>query len=1238
MQVRLRYLYPIRYWIPIIFIVYTAALELLFSHADTHGGELWIMRLEVAGGLAVLILVAFMLYYYFIARRLNQLLVGIRQLSHGQLEARIDLKDGDEFAVIGNALNQMAEQLAANLKQRRQAEEKLHRNTEVLQRILSNIDSVVWSLEVGSSDYLYMSSAVEKIYSYSGDAFERNPNLWLEVIHPEDRNRVAAAQQTLNTIGKKDLDYRIINSDGKIRWIRDRAYLVYDDMGKPVRIDGIAVDITETKTAQAELTERAHLAALRAEIGLLLGQRKALTWILEKCTTTMLEQLDVALVRIWSYNEEQDRLESQVSVGLDNRLTDKYKYVALGQSLIGRIAQKAQPYFTNTVLTDPELTEKTWAEQEGISAFAGYPLIVEEQMVGVMVIFSRRPLSQTTCDDLTAVAGGIAQLLERKRAEEALTISEERLRLALEAAQDGVWDWNSVTDKTTFSHQWLEILGYEDNESPWRINKWADAVHPDDQERVFAAMDAHVKGQTPHFEEEFRFRMQSGGWKWTLNRGQVVERDGEGHPLRIAGTTKDISDRKHAEEILQNFFQISPDLLAVAGGEPAIRFLKINPAFEKILGYSTQELLTGDPFALIHPEDVTSSAETIAKVLAHQEIASFENRFRHKDGSYRWISWQTIAGKDDGRIYAVGRDITATKRLSIMMEQTQSAAHVGGWELDYLTHKLYWTEETYCIYGVSPEEYTPTPESAMKFIAPEWLTLARESLEQSKMTGEPWDVELEIITAQGQRIWIHDVGRVELENGHPIRAYGAVQSINQRKVTEIALRQSEARNRALLDSLPDLVLVTDRDGVYIDVPKMENSSPIMDPAMAIGKRVDEVLPAPYGQQALDAIRLAAAGKKQILEHPIKIADGSPISVEARIVPLEPDQVMIIVRDITERKQMEEERYIRKIADVVPHAMFVFDIEENRYVYVNQQVEHDLGYTPEEYLGMGEALFTEVFHEDIADRWAELQLRWETADDGQFFDIESQMRHRNGEWRWFIGRTTVFSRSPDGKVRQTIGTAQDITEIKHTQQQLMTMLHEKDALLKEVHHRVKNNLQIISSLLNLQVAQIKEPQILNIFNETKNRVRSMALLHETLYRTENLAQIDFQYYVDTLCNYLLRSFGVDSDRIRLNTEISDVQLDMERAIPCGLIINELVSNALKYAFPDECKGQVWISMVEGDDGSFELRVRDDGIGLPPEFDAKHSDSLGLRLVHDLTIQLRGKLAIQSEEGAMFTIVF
>ncbi|MCA9932430.1 MAG: ATP-binding protein [Anaerolineales bacterium] len=215
----------------------------------------------------------------------------------------------------------------------------------------------------------------------------------------------------------------------------------------------------------------------------------------------------------------------------------------------------------------------------------------------------------------------------------------------------------------------------------------------------------------------------------------------------------------------------------------------------------------------------------------------------------------------------------------------------------------------------------------------------------------------------------------------------------------------------------------------------------------------------------------------------------------------------------------------------------------------------------------------------------------------------------------------------------------LAEKREAEAQIQASLQEKDVLLKEIHHRVKNNLQIISSLLNLQMEEVEDPDIQHIFQDSKNRVRSMALIHEKLYQSQNLARIDFAGYVRNLSDYLLRTYR--AAHVRLTVEADEVYFGVDTAVPCSLILNELISNAIKHAFPNGRSGQITIELRTLPNEIIHLSVRDDGIGLDSYVQSQSPSSLGLQLVRTLVNQLHGKIELVSQNGQSgteFQIIF
>jgi two-component sensor histidine kinase len=214
---------------------------------------------------------------------------------------------------------------------------------------------------------------------------------------------------------------------------------------------------------------------------------------------------------------------------------------------------------------------------------------------------------------------------------------------------------------------------------------------------------------------------------------------------------------------------------------------------------------------------------------------------------------------------------------------------------------------------------------------------------------------------------------------------------------------------------------------------------------------------------------------------------------------------------------------------------------------------------------------------------------------------------------------------------------DITAQKNSEEDILKSLKEKEILLKEIHHRVKNNLQVISSILNLQTAYLKDKHTINILKECQNRIKTMAFIHESLYQNKDFSQINFSEYIVTLVKNLFYSFEANQQKIRANFDVEPILLNLDTSIPCGLIVNELVSNALKYAFSETKEGAIFVELKK-ENGKIKMLIADNGRGIPEEINYKNTETLGLQLVNTLTEQINGTISMKQNKGTIFEIIF
>jgi PAS domain S-box-containing protein len=302
---------------------------------------------------------------------------------------------------------------------------------------------------------------------------------------------------------------------------------------------------------------------------------------------------------------------------------------------------------------------------------------------------------------------------------------------------------------------------------------------------------------------------------------------------------------------------------------------------------------------------------------------------------------------------------------------------------------------------------------------------------------------------------------------------------------------------------------------------------------------------------------------------------------------------------------------------------------------NENIQTLFGYRAGE-IEPGIESWTNRIHPEDLDR-AKTSIHAAIASGQDHWFDQYRFRRKDGTYAEVEDRGYIAS-DAKGKPVRMIGAMQDITGRIQSEKAVRASLREKEILLREIHHRVKNNMQVISSLFNLQAGHIKDETARRMFKEGQLRIRSMALVHEKLYQSGDLSKINFADYLRSLVEHLFQFFRVGAERIRLETDLEDVSLDVNSAVPCGLLVSELITNALKHAFPGDRKGVVRIGLHRGEAGTVELRVTDDGVGFPEAMDFRSTESLGLQIVTLLVGQLEGTIELDRENGTAFTVAF
>ncbi|OEU82283.1 MAG: hypothetical protein BA865_11220 [Desulfobacterales bacterium S5133MH4] len=462
--------------------------------------------------------------------------------------------------------------------------------------------------------------------------------------------------------------------------------------------------------------------------------------------------------------------------------------------------------------------------------------------------------------------------------------------------------------------------------------------------------------------------------------------------------------------------------------------------------------------------------------------------------------------------------------------------------------------------------------------------------------------------------------------------------VAERIKAETALRDSEERMRTILEASPDMIFQVDTDFriIWANKPCRDfNPKAVGSFCHKEYQGKDEICEGCPCYKALKTNQTSIS----VMYHPAMEGVQGESYWENIGVPLRDDQgnaigAIEIARDVTERMQSEKtlrqsEEKLAGIVESVTDNMIMVD-EQFNIVWANGVAKELFG---PDLVGMK---CYSVYHGH--DEACKPCIVKECFGDGKVHEFETEINTPKGDKKSAWCTASVSAWSEDNRPKMVVEFLRDITERKRAEEQIAASLREKEVLLQEIHHRVKNNLQVISSLLNLQARYIKEDTYADMFRDSQNRIMSMALIHEELYQSKDLARIDLNDYIRHLTNALFRSYGVDTGRIVLTIDIADLVLGIGTAIPCGLIINELVSNALKYAFPKDNKGEIKIAFRSFNENEVELIVSDNGVGLPKDLDLTNPESMGLRLIRIMTNQIDGKLELDRNDGTKFQIRF
>ena len=649
---------------------------------------------------------------------------------------------------------------------------------------------------------------------------------------------------------------------------------------------------------------------------------------------------------------------------------------------------------------------------------------------------------------------------------------------------------------------------------------------------------------------------------------------------------------------------------------------------------------------------------SVAERTAVLERLGQEGRIRHyetqlRSGRHVRVSIEPFtAGDGLDCLLVMAEDITDWRKAEAHLRESEARWHFalegsdsGVWDWNAQTDQVFYSDRWKSMLGYEPHEIGSSLDEWAARVHPddlaETMALVRAHLDGA--TPE-YVSEHRVRCRDGSYRWILDRGQVVSRDdaGRPIRVVGTHTDVTARREADARRHDEERRFRAIVDSAFQFIGLLSPEGTVLEANRTALDFAGLEPSDVIGKPFWETrwwqVDAATTQRLRDAIVTAAAGRLVRYESVVRGRGDTTTTIDFSLKPIvdAEGRVVLLVpegRDIGEMKRAQaelhasEERFRSAFeAAAIGKAILSAD---GRFEKVNRALCDLLGYEPHELIGVS---FQAITHPD--DLQADLeQVGRLAAGEIRSYQMEKRYFHRDGHVIW-IRLTGSAVRDRSGTLINFIAQIEDVTATRQAQAALERALAEKEGLLHEVHHRVKNNLQVISSLLSLQQRAVDDPVTREALDDSQRRVQAMALVHQCLYQGSSLAAIDMREYLHELFGHVCRSAAPSGVHLQTRIEADAITMPIDVAVPCGLILNELLSNVLRYAFSGRASGSVRVAFHRAGD-EIELSVTDDGIGLP---ETPRPGSIGMRLVEGLSRQLRGTLQVNALDGVHALVRF
>ncbi|MCX8160746.1 MAG: PAS domain S-box protein [Candidatus Saccharicenans sp.] len=813
-----------------------------------------------------------------------------------------------------------------------------------------------------------------------------------------------------------------------------------------------------------------------------------------------------------------------------------------------------------------------------------------------------------------------------------------------------------------------EMFGYTPDELIGKLGN-LDLTHPEDRPMVQENNRRRLSGEVTSLRFEFRGLRKDGSFFYCEAHGSSIEYRGR---KAIIGTLIDITDRVELiQELLAREAEIRATLYsigdAVISTDSSGHIMMMNPVAEKLTGWKEDEA-RGRPvqevFNIVNEFTREPAPNPVERVLSEGIIVGLANHtlLISKDGRKIPVadSGAPIIDSDGENlgVILVFRDQTAEREAQNQILQAREELREKNRFLENLITSLpgmvyrcrndrNWTMEYIAgtckeITGYEPEDLIENKKiSYNDLIVPEHREYLWKKWQRILSRRGVFEDEYQIRTAEGSLRWVWERGSGVFDRwGNLVCLEGFISDITEKKKAEEELIRSEREKSAIFATISEHVIYQATDHTIVWANRAAAESLGLKPEELKGRKCYELW---HGRKEPCQICPVAIAREtgEPNKKEVQSPDGRwweisgyPMKDEAgKIIGLIEVTAEITARKRAEQALKESEARFRRLAENARDLIYRYRFGVDRgFEYVSPAATSITGYTPEDHYADPDLGFKIILEEDrpILEQVAAGQV-------GQ--PVVLRWRKKDGTIIW-TEQINVPIYDESGQLVAIEGIARDITERKLAEEALKQSLREKEILIREIHHRVKNNMQVISSILNLQSALLDDPKAKAAFKECQYRIKSMAMVHERLYRAKDLTSIDFSDYLNNMARNIFLDQQVNPEQVQLHLDIQPMNLNINTAVPLGLIMNELITNAFKHAFPGGRRGNLWVSLKRTKKDRARLVVKDDGVGFPKGLDFKKSESLGMVIVNTLVDQIDGQLELVRGEsgGSEFHLTF